>query len=191
MPARITSEVQAQRRAMLEEHYPRGDLQALAAALGCSLNCMQNLASQLGIRRDVAVHRGPRSENSARSRALFLQLAARPMGTTVGEVAGAAQIERKAADGIARQLTRRRDVVSVTISPREVRYFCTQDLADAYAASLRSAAATKATPTVRVPPRIGPAHLPGEPLITEHTKFTLAAPPPRQAYRSNTYLMAG
>ena len=101
MPARNTPEVQAQRRAMLEKHYPRGDLTALAAALGISLNNMQNLASQLGIRRDVAVHRGPRSEDSARGRGLFLQLAARPVGTTVSEVAGAAQIERKAADGIA------------------------------------------------------------------------------------------
>jgi len=190
MPARITPEVQAQRRAMLEAHYPRGDLKALAAALGCSLNCMQNIASQLGIRRDVAVHRGPRSDEGARGRALFLQLAARPMGTTVGEVAGAAQIERKAADGIARQLIRRGDVVSVTISPREVRYFTSQQLADAYTTSLRTAPATRAAPTVRVPPTRGPAHLPGEPLITAATKFTIA-PLPRPTSRSNTYLMAG
>jgi hypothetical protein len=55
---------------------------------------------------------------------------------------------------------------------------------------LRKATATAAASSVRVPPRIGPAHLPGEPLITERTKVTLA-PPPRPTSRSNTYLMAG
>lgn len=190
MPPPLSPEVLAKREQVLRAHYARGDLKALAAELGLSMNRLQSMASQLGIPRDPSLHRGPRSEDGARARALILELSTRPTGTTAREVADAAHIERNTADSIARKMARQGELASAANGPREVRYFASQALADAYAARLRTVTATPAASTVRMPPRFGPAHLPGEPLITERTKFTLA-PPPRQAYRSNTYLMAG
>jgi hypothetical protein len=191
MPPPLSPEVLAKREQVLRAHYARGDLKALAAELGVSLNRLQSMASQLGIPRDHSLHRGPRSEDGARARALILELSARPAGTTAREVADAAHIERNTVDSIVRRMARQGHLASAANGPREVRYFASRALADAYAASLRKAAATPAASSVRVPPRIGPAHLPGEPLITAHTKFTRAAPPPQQAFRSNTFLMAG
>lgn len=191
MPPPLSPEVLAKREQVLRAHYARGDLKALAAELGVSLNRLQSMASQLGIPRDASLHRGPRSEDGARARAVILELSARPKGTTAREAADAARVKRNTADSIARKMARQGELASATGGPREVRYFASQALADAYAASLRKAAATQAAASVRVPPSIGPAHLPGEPLITERTKFTLAPPPPQQAYRSNTFLIAG
>jgi len=37
----------------------------------------------------------------------------------------------------------------------------------------------------------GPARLPGEPVITKHTKITIAPPPPAVLYHSNTHNRAG
>ena len=82
-------------------------------------------------------------------------------------------------------------------------YFDTQERADAfYAANPRPTyTRPKAKPKtgaemlkVAIPGKLtvkqltgGPARLPGDPLITVHTKITIAPPPPSVMYHSNTH----
>ena len=71
---------------------------------------------------------------------------------------------------------------------RRSRWFLTQEQADA------AMAASPALPARGIGEKArgqGPAYLPGEPVITARTKYTIAPPPPARLYRTSTYEFGG
>lgn len=78
---------------------------------------------------------------------------------------------------------------------RNVRYFDTSQRAANYFPPLPAKPAPKKRGIVKArgasisikPPAGGPARMPGDPVITEHTKFTIAKPPPERMPKSNTW----
>lgn len=112
----------------------------------------------------------------------LLSLADTAAGFSASEVTGFSPEQvRRAAEA----LTKAGRIVRAKVSPRRVRYFANQRLADAYTASK----AHTARPSVAGGSRSKATWRPDEPgLITPRTKIYVAPPLPQRVYRTNTYL---
>lgn len=198
MPTAFTPDVVEARRALIRERYPTGDLPTLAKQLGISVHRLQTLASRLGVHRTAETISRIRCSTSrmlprgTEIRALLAKLADRPNGVSSGEVAEALEVPSSTVWGAVSSMQRGGKLHPATISHRRVRYFGTAEAAADFLRRLGAAGrrtSTSSAPTVVVKRGPGPAYLPGEPVETPSTKYTIA-PPPKAALRSNTFLFS-
>lgn len=197
MPISLPSDTIEQRAALIRAQYPAGDLPGLAKQLGVSMNRLMTLACRLEVKRDRAAMLRVRtaSRTPPQGKAIRAQLAAwatRPNGVANQEVADAINVPLRAVSGVVSSMQRTGQLHSAAISHRRVRYFASAEAAEQFLARLgqgKRRTATGAAPAVHITRAPGPAYLPGEPVITQHTKRTIA-PPPKQALRSNTHLFS-
>lgn len=168
--------------AAIRERYATTTGASLAAELGLSLRSLYCRAHNLGVKR-------ARSDRHTPARQALQDAARHRDGVRAADVARQLGMPLARVSDTASRLVRAGLLFRVEISYRNVRYCASQAAADALTARLRSSgkAATANRSTVIVTHSRGPAHLPGDPVITSATVFTYA-PAPRQALRSNTFL---
>lgn len=198
MPSALTPEAVEARRAIIRKHYPTGDLSTLAKQLGVSVRRLQTLASRLGVHRSAETISSMRRAMSrippggAEIRERLAELAKRPNGVGSGEVAAELDVPTSTVWGAVSSMQRAGKLYPASVSHRRVRYFSTADAAADFLRRLgaagRRTGASRA-PTVVVPRGLGPAFLPGEPVETPRTIYTIA-PAPKAALRSNTFLFS-
>jgi len=111
----------------------------------------------------------------------LINLAATPAGFSASDVTGYAPEQvRRAAESLAKA----GKIVRMKVSPRRVRYFANDKLANAYVAG--AASGSRARPVLGARSKATwSADEPG--LITSRTKIYVAPPLPRRVYRTNTY----
>lgn len=113
---------------------------------------------------------------------LLENLSQTPDGFAVSEVSGHSP---DAVRRVAEALVSDGRILKAQVGPRRVRYFASQQLADAYRS--RQAATTPSRPVVG--PRMKARWSADEPgIITPQTRIIRAPTPPTRVFRTNTYL---
>lgn len=176
--------------AVIRERYSVEGCMGVARLLDQPHSNVYRRAIKLGV--PLPGHRVPPGGHGAR----LLELSKRPDGVRRSDCA---DLKNDQFYKAAAALIRAGKIIKFQISLRNCRWFDTEANAQAWAtrtgttkrapspAKPRATAAKGTHPTVRVPHWGGPARMPGEPVITERTKVTIAPPPPQRLLRTNTY----
>ena len=186
--------------ALVRAHYATGDLHALAAQLGRSLTQVMAKANHLGVERTAEARRLSHtvSPDTQSIREALMQMASARTGTRVEEVANALHFRHGRVDAVAQNMQRTGHLFKARLSHRHTRYFTDPKLAAAAnkmgnrPARPKPGTAVAAAPTVTIVRSTrGPAYLPGDPVITPATRWTIAPPPPARTLRTNTHMLTG
>lgn len=174
-----TNEVKATVRTM----FPTATWPELLAALApMSQNQIWRVATSLGLKRQD-------QRKCIDHQAVAEQLktaAAHADGCTLNQLAEVGPFKHCTIAKIAGQLIATGQIHRLIISARQVRYFTDADSAQRYMHRLVSRpVANKVIHGVR-----GPAYLPGDPVITPATRWTIAPPPPARTLRTNTHMFS-
>lgn len=157
---------------------------ALAKRVGLSASQLYRAVARLGLSRHAE-----RRQHAAMIRQVVLTLAARPDGMRAVEAMPLLPNTTAAAiEACMVKLKARGMLHSVPLTYRTVRYF--SSLAGASAYERRHAPKFAAPVTISQTHGRGPAHLPGEPVVTSRTRITIAPTPPRALW-TNTHMVAG
>lgn len=186
---------------LLSEQYAKGDLKALAAQLGRTVSQLQAKANHLGLARDAATVLKIRTSrpDTQSVRDMLLKMAASPTGTRVEAVAEALQFRRGRVDDVAQNMARAGLLHKARLSHRNTRWFTDPKIAAAInklaARPAKGPGSTVQGKLTTTPASVakwsrGPAYLPGEPLITPATRWTIAPPPPARPLHTNTFMFS-